>query len=87
MPYVHLSNGDVKRVTTKELVANNEQSGSPHVWRENGLEHPVIGVYPEEYEHPKSEEERAVEAAKEAEDRAAFDAWRATQHNFEGRPL
>lgn len=87
MPYIHLANGDVRKVTTKELTANNEQSGSPRVWRENGMEHHVIGVYPEEYPHPESEEVVAEKAAAEKEDRAAFEEWRASQRGFSGKAL
>lgn len=87
MPYVHLANGDVEKLTQEKWDASVEESGTPYAYRKGGKEYAVIGVYPVEYEHPKSSEVLAEEQKKEEEERAAFDEWRATQHSFEGNPL
>lgn len=79
MAYVHLANGDVEKVTEKELAANRAASGSPNVFRKNGMEHHVVGVYPEEYEHPESEEVQAEKAKQNDADRAEFEQWKANQ--------
>lgn len=87
MPYVHLANGDVYRLTAEELAASQEESGTPLAFRKNGMEHAVIGVYPDEVEHEPSAEQKALNAKKDAEEKAAFEEWRATQHDFGGQPL
>jgi hypothetical protein len=79
MPYVHLANGDVKHLTAKELVLSREESGTPHAFRMDGMEHTVIGVFPDEVEHPESEEVLAQKAETEKADRAEFEAWKASQ--------
>jgi hypothetical protein len=79
MPYVHLANGDVEKVTAKELAASQKESGTPNAFRKNGMEHAVIGVYPDEVEHPESEEVLAERAKQEKADKAEFDAWKANQ--------
>lgn len=80
MPYVHLANGDVKKVSDKELNANHEASGSTKVFRENGTEHHIIGVYPEEYEY-QDEETQAENAAQDEKDRADYEAWKKERTN------
>lgn len=87
MPYVHLANGDVHKLTTDELVKSQEESGTANAYRKDGMEHTVIGVYPDEVEHEPSAEKKSENAKKEAEEKKAFDEWRASQHNFEGNPL
>jgi len=79
MPYIHLANGDVEKVTEKELTASVETSGSPLAYRKNGMEYYVIGVYPDEYEHPLSEDDQAVITEKENEEKAAFEEWKRDQ--------
>lgn len=51
--YVHLANGEVRKASAKTL-ANMH---SPHTWRENGIEHAVIGTYPREVEFKDEKEE------------------------------
>lgn len=77
MPYVHLANGDVETVTQKDLDANHAASGSPLVFRKDGMEHHITGVYPEEYEHPETEEQQAEKAQQNEADKAEFEAWKA----------
>ena len=79
MPYVHLANGDVEKVTQKDLDKNHLESGSPLVFRKDGMEHHIIGVYPEEYEHPETEEAQAEKAQQNEADRAEFEAWKANR--------
>jgi hypothetical protein len=69
MPYVHLANGDVKQLSHDDLQRAFELSGSPRAYRENGTEHTVIGVYPDEVEYEMSEAEKgdAAESAQYAE--------------------
>lgn len=55
--YVHLANGDVRKVTKKQLEKSREESGTPHAFRENGVEHHVIGVYPREVEFKTEDDE------------------------------
>ncbi len=78
MPYVHLANGDVEKVTEKELLKNLEESGTPRAYRKGGMEHFVIGVYPDEVEHPLSEADQAAVTAKENAEKAEFDKWKST---------
>ena len=80
MPYVHLANGDVEKVTQKDLDGNYEQSGSHTVFRKDGMEHHIVGVYPEEYEHPETEEVRAEKEKQNDADRAEFEAWKARRN-------
>lgn len=79
MPYVHLANGDVKHLSAKELEKSQAESGSPHAFREGGMEHTVIGIYPDEVEHPESEEVLAEKAEQEKADRAEFEEWKRNQ--------
>lgn len=79
MPYVHLANGDVHKLTAKELATSQEESGSPNAFRKDGKEHQVIGVYADEVEHPESEEAATERAKQEAADREEFENWRANQ--------
>jgi hypothetical protein len=79
MPYVHLANGDVETLTDKEWAKAQNDAGAAGVFRKDGKEFQVIGVYPEEVEHPKSEEELAVDSEKEKADREEFDAWKASR--------
>ena len=53
MPYVHLANGDVLKLTAKELNAAREESGTPHAIHRDGVQHHVIGTYPDEVELPE----------------------------------
>lgn len=55
--YVHLANGDVLRLTAKEWAKMQDESGSPHAVRKDGMEHTVIGVYQREVKHPVKDEE------------------------------
>lgn len=51
MPYVHLSNGAVKKVANREFNHpewREKYMPAPHIWHEGGKQYPVIGVYPEE---------------------------------------
>jgi len=57
MPYVHLANGDVVKLTEKELKAAHEESGTPHAFHRDGVQHHVIGVYPDEVELPEVKDE------------------------------
>lgn len=77
MPYVHLSNGEVISLTDEELVASQEESGTPSAFHRDGLQYPVIGIYAGEVEHPLSPEDQKVKDEKDAEDRAKFDEWQA----------
>lgn len=73
MPYVHLANGDVRKLDANEL---KQAFGDepPHHLRDNGVEHHVIGVYPDEVEYDTSEDEATQ---KDNDDRAEFEAWKA----------
>jgi hypothetical protein len=73
MPYVHLANGDVQHLNAAEYakVFGNE---TPKAFRDNGTEHVVIGVYPDEVEYDTSVDEATQKAA---DDHAEFDAWKA----------
>jgi hypothetical protein len=75
MPYVHLANGSVLKVTQKELLASQAESGTPNAYRMDGNEHTVIGVYPDEVEHGLSEEQQAEKNEKDAKDKAEFAEW------------
>lgn len=57
MPYVHLANGDVIKLTAKELKAAHQESGSPHAFHRDGVQHHVIGTYPDEVELPAKDDE------------------------------
>jgi hypothetical protein len=48
MPYVHLANGEVMKVSKKEFATLTDESGTPNAIQKDGFEHQVIGVYPEE---------------------------------------
>jgi len=72
MPYVHLANGDVKHFDAEEFVKAFGDGAQTH-YRENGVEHHVIGVYPDEVEYDQSVE---AENQQLADDRAEFEAWR-----------
>ena len=73
MTYVHLANGEVKHFDAKEL-ASTFGDEPPRVFRDNGTEHHVIGVYPDEVEY---DNEPDIAAENEQKDRAEFDAWKA----------
>lgn len=75
MPYVHLANGDVKQFNAKELAAAFGDD-TPKVFRDNGVEHHVIGIYPDEVEY-----DTTVSDAEQAENdqKAEFEAWKAAQ--------
>ena len=75
MPYVHLANGDVRKFDTKELF-NAFGDGSQRVFRDNGVEHHVIGVYPGEVEYDTSVSDAEQ---KENDDRAEFEAWKSSK--------
>lgn len=72
MAYVHLANGDVRKLNADELKqAFGDES--PRVFRDNGTEHHVIGVYPDEVEYDTSVDEATK---KENDDRAEFEDWK-----------
>ena len=73
MPYVHLANGDVKKFDAKEF-ATAFGDESPRVYRDNGVEHHVIGVYPDEVEYDTSVDEATQ---KDNDDRAEFEEFKA----------
>lgn len=89
MAYVHLANGDVRKMTEKQLAAARDEAGNQTHLRDNGIEHHIIGVYPEEtpYERELSEEEKSARTAAEVKERAEYEEWRASQKGFEGSPL
>jgi hypothetical protein len=72
MPYVHLANGDVKQVDAK-VFADVFGDEPPRVFRDNGVEHVVIGVYPDEVEYDTSVDEATQ---KENDDRAEYEEWK-----------
>jgi hypothetical protein len=43
--YIHLANGDVIGISNEDWAAAVNESGSQNVYRKDGIEHPVIGVY------------------------------------------
>lgn len=71
MPYVHLANGDVVHHTDKELAQVFGDSGHQRAYRQNGVEHTVIGVYPDEVEYQQTDDEKA-----DAEDRREFEEYK-----------
>ena len=73
MPYVHLANGDVRHMNAKEFT-NAFGDETPRAFRDNGVEHHIIGVYPDEVEYDQSID---VENQQLADDKAAFEAWKA----------
>lgn len=73
MPYVHLANGDVKQLDAKEM-AKAFGDDTPRVFRDNGVEHHVIGIYPDEVEYDTSVHETQQ---RENDDRAEYEAWKA----------
>jgi hypothetical protein len=76
MPYVHLANGDVRKLNADELTkAFGDES--PRVLRDNGTEYHVIGVYPDEVEYDTSVDEATQ---RENDDRAEFEAWKAEKN-------
>lgn len=79
MPYVHLANGEHIKVTQKDLAANHAESGVTTVFRKDGMEHHIVGVYPEEYEHPETEEVQAEKAKQNDAEMQEFRAWKAQQ--------
>jgi len=72
MPYVHLANGDVKEFNAKEFVATFGDE-PVRVFRDNGVEHHVIGVYPDSVEYDTSVDEATQ---KENDDRADYEEWK-----------
>lgn len=49
--YVHLANGEVRRMTAKQIAKLH----APHAFRENGVEHKIIGIHPREVEYKEEE--------------------------------
>lgn len=72
MPYVHLANGDVKQYDQKEFDATFGDQGA-RVFRDNGVEHHVIGIYPDEVEYDTSVSDAEQ---KDNDDRAEYEAWK-----------
>lgn len=79
MPYVHLANGEHRKLTPDEF-AKAFGDDVPRTLRDNGTEHHVVGVYPEEVEYDTSVDE-AIQ--KENDDRAEFEAWKADRERAE----
>jgi hypothetical protein len=76
MPYVHLANGEARKLNAEELTqAFGDEP--PRVLRDNGTEHHVIGVYPDEVEYDTSVDEATQ---RENDDRAEFEAWKAEKN-------
>jgi hypothetical protein len=75
MPYVHLANGDVVTLTNDELNDAFADQGHTRAYRKDGKEHTVIGIYPDEVEYDRSEDEKA----KDAED-AQYQEWKASRN-------
>jgi len=76
MSYVHLANGDVRKLNAEEFTqAFGDEP--PRVFRDNGTEHHVIGVYPDEVEYDTSVDEATQ---KENDERAEFEAWKAEKN-------
>jgi hypothetical protein len=75
MPYVHLANGDVKQFDAKEY-AKTFGDDTVRVFRDNGVEHHVIGVYPDEVEYDTSVDDATQ---KENDQRAEYEAWKANK--------
>lgn len=73
MPYVHLANGDVRQLDTKEMTATFGDE-RPSVLRDNGIEHHIIGVYPDEVEYDTSVDDATQKAN---DDRAEYEDWKA----------
>lgn len=71
MPYVHFGNGEHRKVTTEELTANQAMSGSHNAFRDNGVEHHIVGVYPDEVEYEMSDEEKGA-----ASEKAQYEEWK-----------
>ena len=73
MPYVWLANGDVKQLNAKEMTqAFGDER--PSVFRDNGTEHHVVGVYPDEVEYDTSVSDAEQ---KDNDDRAEYEDWKA----------
>ena len=64
MTYVHLANGEVKQMDDKEF-SKAFGDDVPRVFRDNGQEHTVIGVYPDEVEYDQTDDEKAANAENE----------------------
>lgn len=62
MPYVHLANGEHRKVDEKTLAAIRDASGNATHLRDAGTEHFIVGVYPDEVEYEMSDEEKATVA-------------------------
>lgn len=75
MAYVHLANGDVKHFDDKEF-AKAFGDETPRVFRDNGTEHHVIGIYPDEVEYDTTVSDAEQ---KESDDRAEFEAWKSNR--------
>jgi hypothetical protein len=56
--YIHLANGDVIGISNEEWAAAVAESGSPSVYRKDGIEHPVIGVFYAEVSYMSPEQEK-----------------------------
>lgn len=75
MPYVHLANGDVKTLDAKEMEEAFGEIGHQRAYRENGVEHQVIGIYPDSVEYDQSEDEKARDA-----ENAQYQEWKRTRN-------
>lgn len=73
MPYVHLANGEVLTLKQKEL---DEQVGNsaPNTLHRNGTQHQVIGIYPDDVELTRNEDEETAD-----KDKAEFEEWKASR--------
>jgi len=86
MAYVHLANGEVRKLNADEFTkAFGDET--PRVFRENGVEHNVIGVYADEVEYDSAAEKAAVI---DKADHDEFEEWKANRDApkaFDGSPL
>lgn len=79
MPYVHLANGDVKQFDVKEY-AKTFGDEPVRTFRDNGTEHHVIGVYPDEVEYDTTVSDAEQKAN---DDRAEYEAWKSERDSAE----
>ena len=84
MTYVHLANGEVKQIDDKEFTKRFGDE-PPRFFRDNGKEHQIIGVYPDEVEYDDSDEkdeaDRQRQERESEEDRAQFAEWKRNRDN------
>jgi hypothetical protein len=71
MPFVHLANGDVKHHSQEELDDLFGQVGHSRAYRDNGVESQVIGIYPDDVEYERDDDEKGRDAEK-----AEFAEWK-----------